>query len=207
MKLHVEMIGKAPRVVLVHGAMGYPSWRNQKELSERFQLEIFIRPGYPPNPLEPEMGFDIDAKLVADHLGDGAHLVGHSYGGIVCLLAASLLPEAVHSLTVTEPPCFDVARGHHEVEDFVAALEQLYASGVQDPRQFMIAFLEVNGLTPQLPDPLPQVMQQLAECLMVERVPWEAQIPLAKLRTTPFPKLVVSGAESHPALTAVCDVL
>jgi hypothetical protein len=86
-------------------------------------------------------------------------------------------------------------------------LERLYTSGVQDPRQFMMAFMEVNGLAPQLPDPLPPVMQQLAKGLMVERVPWEAQIPLVDLRITPFPKLIVSGAESHPALTAVCDVL
>ena len=50
-------------------------------------------------------------------------------------------------------------------------------------------------------------MQQLAKGLLVERVPWDAHIPLAELRATSFPKLVVSGAESHPALIAVCDVL
>lgn len=71
----------------------------------------------------------------------------------------------------------------------------------------MMDFMEINGLTPRLPDPLPSVMQRLAKGLMVERVPWEAQIPLAELQTTPFPKLIVSGAESHPALIAVCDVL
>lgn len=163
MKLRVETIGKGPRVVLVHGGMGYPSWRNQKVLSECFQLEILIRPGYPPNPPEPKIGYDIDAQLVADHLGNGAHLVGHSYGGIVCLLAASLRSESIHSLTVTEPPCFDVARGCDEVENFMSALERLYASNVQDPRQFVMAFMEINGLNPQLPDPLPAEVHQLAK--------------------------------------------
>jgi hypothetical protein len=41
---------------------------------------------------------------------------------------------------------------------------------------------------------------------MVERGPWEAEIPLAALREAPFPKLVVSGAHSR-AFDAVCTVL
>ena len=207
MKLHVEIIGKGPRVVLVHGSMGYPSWRNQKVLSERFQLEILIRPGYPPNPPEATIDFEGDAKLVASHLGNGAHLVGHSYGGVVSLLAAALRPEAIISLTVTEPPCFNVARGQAVVDDCVAAAERLYASEIQDPRQFVLAFMEIIGLTAQLPDPLPAELLQLAEGWMVEKFPWKAQIPLAELREASFPKLVVSGALSHPALVAVCDVL
>jgi pimeloyl-ACP methyl ester carboxylesterase len=187
--------------------MGYPNWRDQKVLAGHFQLELLTRPGYPPNPPEPVMGFDIDAKLVANHLGDGAHLVGHSYGGIVCLLAAALRPNAVLSLTVTEPPCFDVARGQAEVEDYMAASDQLYASDIQDPRQFILTFMEILGLPFQLQEPLSPVMQQLVEGLMIERGPWEAQIPLAELRAAPFPKLVVSGAMSHLALVAICDVL
>ena len=42
--------------------------------------------------------------------------------------------------------------------------------------------------------------------LMVERGPWEAEIPLVALRSAPFRKLVVSGAH-HAAFDAVCDVL
>ena len=37
-------------------------------------------------------------------IGDGAHLVGHSYGGVIALLAAAAVPERVRSLTVIEPP-------------------------------------------------------------------------------------------------------
>jgi pimeloyl-ACP methyl ester carboxylesterase len=49
-------------------------------------------------------------------------------------------------------------------------------------------------------------MLQGARTLMVERGPWEAEIPLSVLRAAPFPKLVVSGAHSR-AFDAVCDVL
>ena len=41
---------------------------------------------------------------------------------------------------------------------------------------------------------------------MVERGPWEAEIPLEALAAAPFPKLVVSGAH-HPAFDAICDAL
>ncbi len=40
-----------------------------------------------------------DVAALLDELG-GAHLVGHSYGGVVSLLAAGLRPERVRSLVV-----------------------------------------------------------------------------------------------------------
>ena len=69
MAMHVETVGKGPRVALVHGSMGYPGgWQNQRPLAERFQLEILTRPGFPPNPPEQRIDFEQDAKLVANHL-------------------------------------------------------------------------------------------------------------------------------------------
>jgi pimeloyl-ACP methyl ester carboxylesterase len=41
---------------------------------------------------------------------------------------------------------------------------------------------------------------------MEERPPWEAEVPLARLASTAFPKLVISGGHS-PVFDAVCDVL
>ena len=56
------------------------------------------------------------------------------------------------------------------------------------------------------PCPLPDQLLQGARTLIVERGPWEAEIPLDGLAATPFPKLVVSGAH-HAAFDAICDVL
>ena len=58
------------------------------------------------------------------------------------------------------------------------------------------------GLTPFVYSPW--AVQQVS--LLAERGPWEAELPLARLRNLGFPKLVVSGAH-HPAFDAVCDVL
>ena len=83
---------------------GRPTWSGQRELGDRFRLEIMERPGFPPNPPVDYVDFDEHAALVAEAVGDGAHLVGHSYGGVITLLAAAAVPDAIHSLTVIEPP-------------------------------------------------------------------------------------------------------
>ena len=61
------------------------------------------------------------------------HVVAHSYGGVISLLAAAMRPEAVRSLTLVEPPAFGVARGHPAVEDFVARGTELWTEGPDDP--------------------------------------------------------------------------
>jgi pimeloyl-ACP methyl ester carboxylesterase len=138
---------------------------------------------------------------LAQTVRDGDHLVGHSYGGVVSLLAAARRP-GLASLTVSEPPAFGVARGHPVVEDFVARFE----AGVPDtPREYLEFFLPLVGSAIP-PGRLSAELEQGARAAIAERSPHEATIPLAELRATPFPKLVISGAH-HPAFDAVCDVL
>jgi len=50
-----------------------------------------------------------DAEDVAPLLGDGAHLVGHSYGALVAMLVAAARPDAVRSLTRVAAGDADVA--------------------------------------------------------------------------------------------------
>ena len=51
---------------------------------------------------------EADAAWIADMLGDGGHLVGHSWGGAEALLAAARRPDAVRSLTLIEPALFPI---------------------------------------------------------------------------------------------------
>jgi pimeloyl-ACP methyl ester carboxylesterase len=208
--VQVETVGRGPRVVLVHGSVGngWSTWAAQRPLAERFTLVVPDRPGSPPNPPVEHVDFEEQAPLVADLLEDGAHLVGHSYGGVISLYAAGLRPEAVRSLAVIEPPAFGVARGHPAVDGLVEELAALWARvGSIGPTAFLAEFSSLvigrpvppeRGLSPEL--------EQGVRTLMVERPPWEADPPLDALARAPFPKLVVSGAHS-PAFDAVCDVL
>jgi pimeloyl-ACP methyl ester carboxylesterase len=207
-ELHVERLGDGPPVVLVHGSVrsGRSAWEEQRPLAERWALVIPDRPGFGAGPLVERVDFEVDAALVAELLVEGVHLVGHSYGGVVSLLAASQRPEAVRSLTVIEPPAFAVARGHPAVEEFVARATELWEDGPDESAAFLAAFGGLVGSSIALPEPLPPELERGARLLMVERLPWEAEIPLDALAATAFPKLVVSGGH-HPAFDAVCDVL
>ena len=197
------------RLVLVHGSVlgGSRTWRVQQPLAERFELVVLERPGFPPNPPVEWVDFEVDAGWVADRLRPGDHLVGHSYGGVIALLAAARRPDAVGSLTVIEPPATRVALGNPVVDAFAAGGEELWANGPKDdPEAFLEMFLVAVGSDFHPPSPLPPELEQGARALVRERRPSEADIPLDRLAAAPFPKLVVSGAH-HPAFDAICDVL
>jgi pimeloyl-ACP methyl ester carboxylesterase len=206
--LHVERWGEGPSVLLVHGSVlnGEMTWAQQRPLADRWALVIPDRRGYWPNPPAEREDFAVDAGDIAALLGDGMHLVGHSYGGVVALLAAAQRPDAVRSLTVIEPPAFGLVRGDPQIEPWLARTVEFWANGPRDPEAFLRTFLGAVGSNAVLPSPLPPPLLQHARLLQVERPPWEAQIPVDRLRAAPFPKLVISGGHS-PVFDAVCDVL
>jgi pimeloyl-ACP methyl ester carboxylesterase len=197
------------RIVLVHGSVvgGRGTWAAQRPLAERFELVVLDRPGFPPNPPVERVDFESDGAFVADLLEPGDHLVGHSYGGVVSLLAAALRPDSLRSLTVIEPPATRVAAGVRAVDAFAQAGVELYASArTGEPDVYLRRFLAAVGSEFDPPSPLPPELEQGARTLAVERGPWEAEIPVERLAAATFPKLVVSGNHS-PAFDGICDVL
>ena len=199
----VEFAGSGPRLVLVHGSVtpGWMTWNAQRPLSSRFTLVVPIRSGYPPNPPLEQIDFEVQARELDDVLEAGDHLVAHSYGAVVSLLAAPHAPLA--SLTVVEPPAFDVARGNPVVEEFLALFE---GGAPSDPRAYLEFFLPLVDSALRLSDPLPPALEAGARAAIAERWPHEAVIDLEALAATDFPKLVVSGGH-NAAFDAVCDVL
>jgi pimeloyl-ACP methyl ester carboxylesterase len=204
LRMHVELLGSGPRLVLVHGSGGNAGWPAQRPLAEHYTLVMPTRTGYPPNPPLPRIDFEDQARELLELLEPGDHLVGHSYGGVVSLLAAASADLA--SLTVLEPPAFAVAAGQSPVDQLISELSPLWPSNLK-PEPFLREFVDRIGAGPyNAPSPLPPHVEASVRALMVERAPWEAEIPFETLAAAPFPKLIVSGAHS-PAFEAVCDVL
>jgi pimeloyl-ACP methyl ester carboxylesterase len=191
----------------VHGSVvnGDATWAAQQPLAERFDLVVPNRRGFPPGPDVERVDFEDEAVWLERFMEPGTHLVGHSYGGVIALLAAARSAELVGSLTVIEPPCLAVASGNPVVDAFIEVSNELWDRGGHDPETFLRGFLTAVGAPPPRGDVSPALLQG-ARTLMVERRPWTAEIPLEALARTRFPKLVVSGAH-HPAFEAVCDVL
>ena len=155
----------------------------------------------------PRIDFDDHAAWVAERIEPGDHLVGHSYGGVIALLTAAAVGERVDSLTVIEPPCTSVALGDPAVAAFAAGGARFWRDGpLTTPRHSCAAFLDSVGSNFDPPSPLPHALERGARALIAERGPWEAEIPLERLRAIDLPTLVVSGAH-HPAFDAICDAL
>jgi pimeloyl-ACP methyl ester carboxylesterase len=207
--LAVERLGDGPPVLFVHGDIVGPSitWRKQRELAERWRLIIPSRPGFGGSPPLERNDFELEAPMFAELLGDGAHLVGHSYGAVIALLAAAQRPGAVRSLTVSEPGCLRVAQGTPVVDEMIANGERLFAEGEGIPDEmFLRLFRGGAGSAWGTPDDLPDELLRGVQLLKRERPSWEAEIPLEELAAADFPVLVLSGGHS-PAFEAVCDSL
>lgn len=205
--LHVERWGSGPPVVLVHGggAGGVANFQQQRPLAARWTLLLPDRPGHGRTPLHGREDWATDAPLIADLLGDGAHLVGHSYGGVVALLAAALRSAAVRSLTLIEPAAFSVAQNHAPV----VALQQALIDLMRDPPElelFLRRFFDLNGIPAQLPSPLPPPLVASARAMPAIRGPWEAIIPTDALAHATFPRLVISGGH-NAAFEHIADEL
>jgi pimeloyl-ACP methyl ester carboxylesterase len=196
-----------PRLLLVHGSVVNAdlTWRAQKPLAGRFDMVAPNRRGFPPGPDVEHVDFEDEALWLEQFLSPGTHLVGHSYGGVIALLAAARHPELLRSLTVVEPPAFRVARGISAADELVARFEEHWRNGPRDPGEFLRGFFGLVGTSTPPGTFTPELLQG-ARTLMVERPPSEAVIPLDELERAPFPKLVVSGDHS-PAFEALCDLL
>jgi pimeloyl-ACP methyl ester carboxylesterase len=207
--LDVERLGEGPPVVLVHGSIVGPeqTWREQRGLAARWTLVLPHRPGFGTSPPLARGDFEAEAPLIAELLGDGAHLVGHSYGAVIALHAAALRPQAVRSLTVTEPGALRVAAGDPLVDETIANGEELYRRRAEiPPRDFVQLFRSGVGSAHATPDDMPEWLARGAAHVMEERPPWESELPLDALAAAAFPKLVISGRHS-PVFELVCDVL
>lgn len=205
-ELEVAVMGEGPPVVLVHGSViGRPTWRRQEALAEHFELHIVSRPGFGGSPPLARGDFEREAPLMAELLGGGAHLVGHSYGAVIALYAAALAPGAVRSLTVSEPGCLAVAGEDRAAAEMIAGGRLLYArAGELDPREFLLAFRGGAGSIHETSQELEGELLEGVRLLARERPAWEADPPLELLAAQPFPKLVISGGHSA-VFERVCD--
>jgi pimeloyl-ACP methyl ester carboxylesterase len=214
--VNVTVWGDGEPAVLVHGSFGWgeETFGEQGPLAERYRLLLVDRRGFGGSPANGRVDFERDADDVVELLGDGAHLVGHSYGGVVSLLAAGRRPEAVRSLLLIEPPAFGIARGHAAVEELIANISA--AAITDDPAEYRMRFLQGFGFPAQR-ESLDGARLQAARASMTERPPWEAEVPLDELEGAGLRVLLVQGdwcpapdsarALAGEAFRAVCDVL
>ncbi|MDQ3895823.1 MAG: alpha/beta hydrolase [Actinomycetota bacterium] len=205
--LYVEAWGDGTPVVLVHGSLatGSEEWEAQRPLAaEGFRLLVADRRGYGRSPAADGEDFLRDAEDIADLMGDGAHLVGHSYGGLGVLCAAARRPDATRSLTVLEPGAF--ALGQHDAagRTLVRAIRDMWDEVVPDV-EWVVKFLKAVGSDPDdFPPEFLAAALPLVPVFRNGRPTWAPDLPLEQVAQGRFPKLVVSGGHSE-GFEAICD--
>ncbi len=211
--IHVARWGHSGReVVLVHGSAqgsmvgGAHHFAAQQALAaEGWQLIVPDRPGHgrSPAPGRPDDA-EADGAWVADLLGDGAHLVGHSFGGCVALAAAARRLEAVRSLTLIEPGMQKLAIDDPRVRRFVLKLVATMIFSFSAERRAK-RFAKLVGIPGEIRGGASQEeMKAMGRGIAKLKVPDAATLrrELDAIRQAGIPLLVVTGGWS-PAFDAV----
>jgi pimeloyl-ACP methyl ester carboxylesterase len=192
-----------PPAVLVHGTLswGTLTFDRQRPLAARRRLLVPDRRGFGDSPdlsgSPYTSDYEVDARDVVDLLAAGAHLVGHSYGAVVAMLAAASRPELVRSLALIEPPAHMLAIDDTTVAAAVAAavafMGQMRRRPVED--YLRTVFDDIGAVRPTPPDRL----HRAAASALGERPCWLAEIPVQPLASAAFATIVLVGARDATA--------
>lgn len=201
--------GHGPDVLLVHGgASPATTWAGLAPLTKRWTLAFAHRRGFVPSPQPPggHQDFDVDAADVAALLDSRPHVVGHSYGTLGALLAATRRTRDVRSLTLIEPPLFYLAPDHPDVARLQQWGEEVLTHGLDADPAILRDFLRLAG-SPGVDDgPLPEEVARSVRRAHGSRSPAEARPPLHILREAEIPSLVASSGHDT-AMEHICDAL
>ncbi|HEX9438863.1 MAG TPA: alpha/beta fold hydrolase [Roseiflexaceae bacterium] len=188
-ELHIERSGVGAPLFLLHHGLGCTrDWDNVAlHLAEHYDVIAYDRPGYgrsvasAPRDTLGEDAFERDAAgLIAllDRLEiDAAHLVGHSDGATIALIAAACWPARVRSLVVEAAHIYteEISR---------ASVQRVLGWGLRHPagQEYLCARHGEHG---------PQVLRMFAAHWLEHTPPDWTLLPL--IRTIRCPTLVIQG--------------
>ncbi|MFE0588465.1 alpha/beta fold hydrolase [Micromonospora echinospora] len=181
------------QVILIHGTMtwGLAAFAGQQPLADHRRILVVDRRGFGASPDTAQSDYEVDADDVLGLMDRPTHLVGHSYGGVVALLAALRCPRLVRSLALIEPSALAVAADHPVV---AAALENNRRHVAASRSMSAQEYLSVAYGTDDQAVPQPREFAvRAAETALRERPCWEADLPVDVLRPRDYPKLVLAG--------------
>ena len=129
-----------PTVVLLHsGGLTSRQWRRLRErLAPRFEVAAPDFLGYRPEARWPDgapFHFHRDVELIESLVVGPAHLVGHSYGGLIALQFALRRPHLVRSIAVYEPVAMGVLDDEADDYDAIVSNPPLHQGIAEDLRQ------------------------------------------------------------------------
>lgn len=223
-RAHYLDSGRGTPVLMVHsGGLSSRQWtRLTSRLSATHRVvapDLFGVGGSDPVP-PGEFHFHEDVAILdalLDALIDGPyHLVGHSYGGLVGLMAALRRPERVRSIALFEPVAFGVLysagddAGIHDLEGYDADGTFFDdARGGSEPwMERFIDWWQGQGAWRALPESSRQAFLRVGRKVFQEvRSLTADRTPHAAYARLTAPTLLMRGARSPLAARNVCAIL
>jgi pimeloyl-ACP methyl ester carboxylesterase len=212
--------GAGPTIVFVPGSWATMSaWRGVIEaLDGRFRTVMTSLPGYGGTR---ECRTQVDASLdrqaeiveaVVRRAGGPVHLVGHSYGALVCMDVALCGVLPLMSLTLIEPVAFDLLRQKGEVtlhEQFIAMREDYvrsFENGDKEAARRVVDYLGGPGTFDTLP---PRMRKSIIETTPTHVLDIRSGFgtPLSAFANILLPSLVIRGECSAHSLRRSAEIL
>jgi pimeloyl-ACP methyl ester carboxylesterase len=211
-RLRLARSGAGKPVVLVHGTMGgKEDWFEvRRRLSAGFEVTAFDRRGRGDSQDGPEYSIEReveDVLAVIDASKPPVHLVGHSFGAVVSLLAAARAGDRIDKLVIYEPPMGEVQPASDEWLD---QLDTMVTAGDLDGavKIFAAAAIITDGelRTNRSNDRVWAGLRDAVRTAGREIRAAKAVLPIDKgvLGSISVPTLVLLGAEQdHPTYAGV----
>lgn len=215
--------GAGTPVVLVHGGVihGAPAWAKSLGplIDAGYRVIAVDRRGHGRSP-KSEAG-PSSVHLHADDLrltlelrdAPRAHLVGVSYGCLVCLELARSWPERVISLVLVEPSLLTLLDGDKDYAAWLgsfAEVEERARQGASLEEWFPDWLNLIDGRMAKAttPDhPTWSLVERHAHLIFEEEPGWKYGLSDEDLKSIETPTLVVNGDNSEPPMQAIGELL
>lgn len=207
--LEYEVAGHGDAIVFIHGALiadSYSPMLLQPSLTARYRCITYHRRGYEGStraaaPIQVE-DHATDCASLLRHLNvPSAHVVGHSFGGVIALSLAMVAPQLVHTITLMEPALVLGVSGPGYRKAIAQSLARYRAGDTEGTvDEFLGARFGVQYREPLervLPGGFAQAVANAASALGVD-MPAAADFEFgeAQARRITQPALIVLGANS-----------
>jgi pimeloyl-ACP methyl ester carboxylesterase len=215
--------GAGPTVALVHGGVIHsgPAWAKSLGplIDAGYRVIAVDRRGHGRSPKG-----DVDHASVHLHADDlrltlelreagPAHLVGVSYGCLVCLEFARSWPDRVISMTLSEPSLLTLLEGDPDYKEWLesfAEIERLAREGAALEEWFPKWLNLIDGRMARATTPAHptwSLVERHAHLVFQEEPGWKYSLSDEDLSSIIVPILVVNGDLSEPPMQAIGEIL
>jgi pimeloyl-ACP methyl ester carboxylesterase len=153
-------------------------------------------------------------EAVVQRAGGPVHLVGHSYGGLVCLAVAIRGIASLASLTAIEPVVFSLLRQAGDLplhQQYITMREgyfQAFEGGDKEAARRVVDYLSGDGGFDALPSRMRDYIVATTPTHILDmRSGLDFDPPLSAFAGLSMPSLVISGERGLPSLRRSAEIL